>query len=284
MAYRPISRRCFIEGSITGGLAVGLGAAPGLLRAAASVIPPRAEGLTLKVMGDSKQGFHVALHFDGQPFAQHSLDGEFSACFKNEDRSVEDCMNNWKATSWAGNSTHVAFDGQCQLKNLNTTVFAHVDYEVIPPHVVRKRIRLHQADMFMLFYQLSNRLQPEQTPAKLWSFDQLDWQGEALREYFPAAGCRTKNGLCVGLLTDSGYRNQWTRTIRRDGKPVKPAPRRLPDPNLYSGSNLAERNKAHFFVQQTFGEVMEHEGSEQNAQTIAVPGVPAWRKRGEVSL
>ncbi len=277
MAYRAISRRCFIEGSITGGIAVGLAPGPGLLRAAASVMPPRADGLTLKVIGDSKQGFHVALYFDGQPFAQHSLDGEFSACFKNEDRSVEDCVNNWKATSWAGDSKHVAFDGQCQLKNLNTTVFAHVDYEVITPHVVRKRIRLHQADMFMLFYQLSNRLQPEQSPAKLW-------HGEALREYFPAAGFRTKNGLCVGLLTDSGYRNQWTRIIRRDGKPVKPAPRRLPDPNLYSGSNLEERNKAHFFVQQTFGEVIEHEGSEQNAQTVVLPGISAWKKRGEVSL
>jgi len=41
----------------------------------------------------------------------------------------------------------VMLDGECKLKNLNTTVLAHVDYELITPHVVRKKIRLHQADM-----------------------------------------------------------------------------------------------------------------------------------------
>ena len=284
MAYRAISRRRFIEGSITGSLAVGLGSAPGTLRATASAMTPRPDGLTLKVIGDPKQGFNVALLFNGQPFAQHSECGEFSASFKNEERSVEDRVNNWKATSWAGDSTHVALDGECKLKNLKTTVMAHVDYELITPRVVRKKIRLHQADMFMLFYQLSNRLELEESPAKLWSFDQLDWQGEPLHEYFPAAGFRTKNGLCIGLLTDSGYRNQWTRIIRRDGRPVKPAPRRIPDVNLYSGSRAEEHSKGDFFVQQTFGEIMEQVAGEQDAQTIVLPDISSWKKQGDVTL
>ena len=284
MPYRTISRRRFIEESITGSLAVGLGSRSGALGVAASAMAGGPDGLTLKVSGDAKQGYGVALLFGGQPFAQHNRGGEFSAFFKNEDRSVEDRVNDWKATSWVGHSTHVMLDGECQLKNLNTTVFAQVDYEVITPHVVRKKIRLHQADMFMLFYQLSNRLEPAESPAKFWSFDQLDWHGEALHEYFPAAGFRTKHGLCVGLLTDSGYRNQWTRIIRRDGKPVKPAPRRIPDANLYSGSRAEEQSQGHYFVQQTFGEALEQVAGEQNAQTIVLPDISSWKKLGGVTL
>jgi hypothetical protein len=245
---------------------------------------PGSNGLTLKVTGDAKQGYGVALLFSGRPFALHNRGGEFSAFFKNEDRSVEDRVNDWKAASWAGNSTHVMLDGECKLKNLNTTVFAHVDYEVIASHVVRKKIRLQQADMFMLFYQLSNRLELEESPAKFWSFDQLDWHGEALHEYFPAAGFRTKRGLCVGLLTDSGYRNQWTRIIRRDSKPVKPAPRRIPDASLYSGSRAEEHSKGNYFVQQTFGEALEQVAGEQHAQTIVLPDISSWKKQGGVTL
>jgi hypothetical protein len=284
MAYIFISRRRFIESSITGGLAVGLGLKTEPLCGAASTVPPDTDGLTLKVAGDAKQGYGVSLFFNGLPVIRHNHGGEFSAVFQNEERSVEDRVNDWKATSWAGDATHVTLDGECKLKNLNTTVFVHVDYERITRRVVRKKIRLRQADMFLLFYQLSNRLEPQESPAKLWSFDQLDWQGGSLHEYFPAAGFRMKNGLCVGLLTDSGYRNQWTRIVRRDGRPVKPAPRRIPDANLYSGSSPEERSSGDFFVQQTFGEVTQQIAGEDTAQTVMPPGISSWRKLGETTL
>ncbi len=284
MAFGTISRRRFIEGSITAGLAAGLAPKVEAFQGAASATAYDTEGLTLKVTGDAKQGYGVSLLFNGQVFARHNRGGEFSAFFKNEERSVEDYAHDWKATSWSGDSTHVVLDGECRLKNLNTTVFVRVDYEVVTPCVVRKKIRLHQADMYMLFYQLSNRLEPSERPAKLWSFDQLDWKGGALHEYFPAAGFRSQDGVCVGLLTDSGYRNQWTRIIRRDGKPVKPAPRRIPDANLYSGSRAEEQRQNVFFVQQTFGEVMEEATEERNAQTIALPDYSSWKKQGKVTL
>src|SRR5450755_1493706 len=284
MAHRTFSRRRFIEGTITGSLAIGLESRFGALRGAASAMPPGVDGLTLGVTGDPKQGYSVGLLFNGRLLARHNRGGEFSALFQNEERSVEDHVTNWKAASWGGNSTHVVLDGECRLKNLNTTVFARVDYELVTPHVVRKKIRLHQADMFMLFYQLSNRLEPAESPAKFWSFDQLDWKGGPLHEYFPAAGFRTKNGLCVGLLTDSGHRNQWTRIIRRDGRPVKPAPRRIPDANLYSGSRAEKHSQGDFFVQQTFGEVLEQVAGEQNAQSIVLPDISSWKKHGEAAL
>jgi hypothetical protein len=267
-----------------GSLAIGLESRFGALRGAASAMPPGTDGLSLKVTGASPEGYSVTLLFNGRPLARHNRGGEFSACFQNEERSTEDRVTDWKAASWSGNSTHVVLDGECRLKNLNTTVFARVDYELVTPHVVRKKIRLQQADMFMLFYQLSNRLEPVESPAKFWSFDRSHWKGGPLHEYFPAAGFRTKNGLCVGLLTDSGHRNQWTRIIRRDGRPVKPAPRRIPDANLYFGSGAEQQSQGDFFIQQTFGEVLHQATGAENAQSIVLPDISLWKKQGEASL
>src|SRR6267378_3916836 len=283
MAYKIISRRRFIENSVSGGLAVGLGLGVGSLDATAAAIPGTDE-LSFKVVGDATHGFGVAILRNGEPIARHNQGGEFSAAFQNEDRSAEDHVENWKASAWTGDHTRVALSGECKLRNLNATVFVQVEYERITPHVVRKKIRLRQSDMFLVFYQLSNRLEPLEGPAKLWSFDQLDWQGEATHEYFPAAGFRTKNGLCVGLLTDSGYRNQWTRIVRRDGKPVKPAPARIPDANLYTGSSPQERGKGNFFVQQTFGEVTRQISVEHPAQAVLLPEIAAVEERDGVAV
>ena len=207
MADRFLSRRRFLENSISAGLAVGLEFRAEPLRATAAAVPDT-DALSLRVTGDAALGFGVTLLFNGQPITRHNQGGEFSAIFQNEDRSVEDHVENWKATAWTGDATRLTLSGECKLKNLNATLFVQVEYERITPRVVRKRIRLRQSDMLLMFYQLSNRLEPLQQPTKLWSFDQLNWQGEAAHEYFPAAGFRMQNGLCIGLLTDSGYRNQ----------------------------------------------------------------------------
>src|SRR6266478_9580271 len=284
MAHKFVSRRHFIEKSVTTGLAVGLGLKIEPLHGSAPSISPETDGLTLKVSGDLTSGYGAVLVFNGRPILRHNQGGEFSALFQNEERSVEDRVNDWKATSWSGDATHVALEGECKLKNLNTTVFVHVNYERITSRVVRKKIRLRQADMFLLFYELRNRLQPQESPAKLWSFDELDWQGGALHEYFPAAGFRMKNGLCIGLLTDSGYRNQWTRIVRRDGTPVKPAPRRIPDANLYIGSSPQERGKGNFFVQQSFGEVTQQISGEHPAQAERLSEIAAWQELGNATV
>jgi hypothetical protein len=283
MAYRFLSRRRFLEDSISGGLAVGLEFCAEPFRATAATIPGM-DALSLKVTGDATQGFGVSLLFNGQPITRHNQGGEFSAIFQNEDRSVEDRVENWKATTWKGDATRLTLNGDCKLKNLNATLFVQVEYERITPLVVRKKIRLRQSDMLLMFYQLSNRLEPLQQPAKLWSFGQLNWQGEAAHEYFPAAGFRMQNGLCIGLLTDSGYRNQWTRIVRRDGKPVKPAPARIPDANLYIGSSADARSKGDFFVQQTFGELTQQISEQQPAQPVPLPQISAWKRLGNASV
>lgn len=282
MADKLFSRRRFIENSLNSGLAVGLGL--GIEPSSATAAIPGQESLSMKVNGDAIGGYGVTLLFNGQPVARHNEGGEFSAAFQNEDRSVEDRIENWKAATWAGYATRVTLKGECKLRNLNATVFVKVEYERITPRVVRKKIQFRQADMFLLFYQLTNRLEPLERPAKLWSFDQLDWQGEAAHEYFPAAGFRMQNGLCLGLLTDSGYRNQWTRLVRRDGKPVKPAPARIPDANLYTGASPQERGKGIFFVQQTFGEVTQQTMTGSPAKAVELPKPSSWKMLGSAAV
>jgi len=279
---RRITRRQFMEESLAGSLAASV---------AWDLAPPHAGastgargGLSLEVRGDARQGFGVVIQSAGNPIAQHAGGGEFSAVFQNCERSVEDRIENWKATSWSGDSKRVTLQGECRLNNLNTTVQVEVDYAMVTPELVRKQVRLHQSDMYVLFYQLSNRLEPADPPAKFWSFDQPDCTGGALHEYFPAAGFCTHGGLTVGLLTDAGFRNQWSRLIRRDGRPAKPAPNRIPDARLYSICRPTERAAGHFFVEQTFGESLTWEVDGEAGQRIDLGPVSSWVKRGEVSL
>ncbi|MGH9700643.1 MAG: hypothetical protein ACRD52_14460, partial [Candidatus Acidiferrales bacterium] len=260
-----ISRREFLERTVAGSLVAGWGWAgisPQAQAAAPNNEPSVAgdahAGVSLKVVGNEKQGYGVAILHGGRIVARHNEGGEFSAVFQNGERSLEDRITNWKAKSWTGDSAHVTLHGECKLARTNAAVFAQVQYDVIDSRVVRKKICFQQADMFLLFYQLTNRLESIEPPAKFWSFDQTDCRGGRLREYFPAAGFRAKDGLCVGLLTDSGFRNQWNRIVRRDGKPVKPAPRRISDSRLVEVASRGERDAGQFYVQQTFGEMIEN--------------------------
>jgi hypothetical protein len=277
-----LSRRQFLETSLVGGL---LGGLLPLTCEASSVIASSGNAdIELRVVGSEKEGYGVTLFFRGQSIASHNGGGEFSAVFQNGERSLEDRIEDWKPSSWQGDTRQVILHGSCYLKNAKAEVFAEIEYKVLDAHVVRKRIRLHQSDMFMLYHQISNRLEPTVAPAKFWSFDQAECRGGSLRENFPAAGFRTKEKLCVGLLTDSGFRNQWSRIVRRDGKPVKPAPSEVPDPELYRVCAVEERKQGRLYVQQTFGELLRRMDNRILGQGTAVPESSSWVKCGQAVL
>jgi hypothetical protein len=245
---------------------------------------PDAGLVSLQVTGDAQSGYGVTILYRGQAIARHHQGGEFSAIFQNSERSLEDREVDWKATSWSGDRTRIKLTGEIHLRNLRTTVFTDVEYEVLPSQVVKKTIELRQADMFTALYQLTNRLEPQAAPAKLWSFDHADCKGGPLHEYFPAAGFRTPVGVTVGLLTDSGYRNQWSRIIRRDGTPVKPAPASIPDLNLYVVPMVADRARQGVFIEQTFGEATVQLTGEGSRAPVPLPAASTWKRSGDLKV
>lgn len=234
--------------------------------------------LSLRVEGNATAGFAVVLLFDGAPItASH---GEISARFQNGERSLEDTIDGWKARAWSGTEASVTLTGAAYLKNMNATVELAIFYDVVAPGVVRKRIRMRQSDMFMLYHQMTNRMEPSTRPAKYWSFDQEDCPGGALREYFPSAGFRTADGLTVGLLTDAGFRNGWSRMYRRDAKPIKLAPSEIPDPNLYVAATREERSRGIDYIQQTFGEELSRLPVATERGSVSLPSVAEWTPKG----
>ncbi len=279
MSKKKITRRRFLEGSIASGLAVGLVKSAVPIAFAASGQDPE-QSMSLRVTGTSQDGFGVEI-LHGENAIANSR-GEFSAIFQNGERSLVDQVTNWRARSWKGTKTHLSLAGEAFLKNLNTTVVIDVEYLVVTPGVVRKSIKLRQSDMFMLFYQISHQLEPRTPDAAFWSFDQATCKPGPLHEYFPAAGFRTTSGLTVGLLTDSGYRNQWTRLIRRDGRPVKPAPRVIPDVRLYEMLRSADGKDAPRCVQQTFGEAMVQQDAA--GKRVDLPPADSWKRFGKVEV
>ena len=88
----------------------------------------------------------------------------------------------------------------------------------------------------------------------------------------------------MGLLTDSGYRNQWGRIIRRDGTPVKPTPTSIPDLNLYYLPTAAEHAQQGAFVQQTFGEAIVQLSGEGSRNRVDLPAPSVWKTRGKVQV
>lgn len=275
-----ISRRQFIASSAATGLA---GILPqGAWNAAAE----HSSGgrVSLKAVGDSHSGYQAHILFDGRHLARHSGEGEFSAFFQNGDRSLEDRVQHWRASSCTEREGQLRLAGECQLPNLKATILVQVEYQVVTPRVVRKQIRLHQADIYDLFYQVTNSLEPFEPPASFWSFDQLNCKGGPLHEYFPAAGFRSHDNITVGLLTDSGYRNGWSRIIRRDGKPVKPAPDRITDINLCYVCRENDRMQRRFLVSQTFGEELVREKNQDTGAAVSLPEASNWHKRGDPGL
>jgi len=160
-------------------------------------------GLRLEVQGDSQQGYGMLILNNGKPIATHNGGGEFSAIFANGDRSLTLRQDDWRAESWTGDARQLKLHGQIHFGSSETVIDVQVSYDVLSRGMVRKKIRFHQPDAYLLYYQVSNSLLPAEPPQTLWSFDQADCQGGLLREYFPAAGFRTKDGRTVGLLTDA---------------------------------------------------------------------------------
>jgi len=123
----------------------------------AGILPQKAFGnevdapsdrpVDLKAVGDARSGYHAVILFNDRPVARHTGEGEFSAVFQNADRSLEDRVQTWRASSYSGSENRLLLEGDCKLPNLKATIAVEVEYQLVASRVVRKQIRLHQADI-----------------------------------------------------------------------------------------------------------------------------------------
>jgi hypothetical protein len=240
-------------------------------------------GMSLQIAGDAKSGYTVSVLYQGERISSTTEVGEFSARFQNGSREFDVPLPHWKATTWTGDAHHMTLTGVTKLEDLQADLAVKVDYEVLTSHVVRKQITLRQVDAHLLYYEVTNPLQPAAAPAKFWSFDQADCKGGPLHEYFPAAGFRTQHGVTVGLLTDTGIRNQWNRIIRRDNTVfIKPAPGEISEVNLTYVAIPEERAKGQSFVSQTFGELQVQDRGA--GEPVSLPPLAQWTKQGSPAM
>jgi hypothetical protein len=255
-----------------------------LLTASLTGLSTHAEnGMTLKITGDSSRGFTVTILYKGQAVSSSDSSGEFSARFQNGSRELDVRVQNWKARSWSGDGQHLTLVGESHLEKLKTDLTVRIDFDVISPHLVRKRIQIQQVDAHLLYYQITNVFSPAEKAAKFWSFDQPECKGGPLHEYLPAAGFRTNAGVTVGLLTDAGYRNGWNRIIRRDnGEFIKPAPGEISDVNLDNVPDDDRRAKGDFEINQTFGEDLVQDPGK--GDPVELPPLEQWSKQGSASV
>ena len=193
-------------------------------------------GLSISILTDSNGCYYSDFLYDGIPISSHA-DGEMDLLVENEDRSIRVDFAGWKAESYhQADGAHI-LGGRIDCGILNTILFVELTYSSVNDHVVRRTVRMRQSNIPLLFYQISETLSPVQKPDRNWSFDNPDHQGGWIHGTYPAAGFITCEGIAVGLLTDAGHRNHWTRNVRRRPNPGMKgftALREMCDARLYS--------------------------------------------------
>ncbi|MBI9066763.1 MAG: hypothetical protein JEZ09_05680 [Salinivirgaceae bacterium] len=226
------------------------------------------QNASLQLFGNETSGYGVNLIWNDKTVSCNEGSGEFSLIIENADRSFSDTIHNWKASSAIQNKDGIKLSGQYYLKTLMTFITVEVDYYMVNANVIKKEISLEQNNIPLLFYQIENKLNPCSNDVSYWSFDHLNHQGGAIREIYPAAGFFFEDSIAVGLLTDAGYRNQWTRNIRK--RPTDQgvnnigfqAVQTIADVNLYRIANNEERTQNNQYVSLTFGELSDYNSGE----------------------
>jgi len=216
--------------------------------------------INMKLKGDSASGFYVDLFYRGIPVSSGEKSGELNMFVENEDYSIREYIKDWKATTAVQKENSITLSGIVKLPRLETDLTISVIYEIVNNQVVEKRIELSQINLSLLYYSVNTSLYSKHQPSRFWSFDNADNKGGVAHESYPAAGYMIGDSLAVGLLTDAGNRNIWTRNIRRRpsaGGVGFRAIQEICDANLYRIATQTDRKDGNNFVKLTFGEVSD---------------------------
>lgn len=150
--------------------------------------------------------------------------GEFSARFESTSREYKDCVLEWGGMECAvsEDGKKMTMSGAAVLKRICAQIGVKVEYEVVNAHVIKKTIGLTHLRGPNLLHSLESRLSGEPSVDSFWSWrvgnhTQDAWLAHyedwPLGEDFPAVGYRPGD-LTVGLLTDNGADNGWSRVYR----------------------------------------------------------------------
>ena len=250
------------------------------------IAPLSAGQLNLKLRGDSIKGYYVDAFYGSVPVSTTERKGELNLVFENEDRSVRETINNWKSTSAVQTENGIILTGIIILPSLETDVAVTVTYVVVNKQVVEKRIDLRQTNLSLLYYSINTSLSSSEPPSRFWSFDNADNKGGVAHESYPAAGYMIGDSLCVGLLTDAGNRNLWTRNIRRRpsaGGVGFRAIQEICDAGLYRIATLKDRKEGDNFVKLTFGELSDFNPTFQKIP-YSTPEMKDWKSYNGAEL
>ncbi|MGH4051664.1 MAG: hypothetical protein ACREVX_09960 [Clostridium sp.] len=171
-------------------------------------------GLSYNVEKDNNGQYFLEFYYNQKLIATNS-GGELSIEIENEDRSYHETILGWKADDCKEGDGWVKLTGNYYCKILTTNITVEVKYSIVNKEVLKKEISLFQSNIPMLFYSVKNTLTPVANGQQYWSFDKFNHEGGIVHGTYPAAGFISKDNIAVGLLTDAGHRNLWTRNTRR---------------------------------------------------------------------
>jgi hypothetical protein len=236
--------------------------------------------VSLKIAGDEGSGFHVDIYNGAHLIVTN--EEEFSLQLFNLDLSTVANVH-WKGQKWTGNDQRITLSKDLYLKDFDANLSTTVTYQVVNANIVKKTVELFQPGMPGIYYILQQTARPADKPTSYVTFEYDRFPGGFVHEMFPAAGFITPRNETVGFLTDAGYKNQYTRNTRRrfsgqGGGFV--GMRRLPDTNLFSVANLAEREQHTEYIKQTYGELYNLDAGE----TTLLPLPAEYKKEGNVEV
>lgn len=221
--------------------------------------------ISYRLTGDKQNGFSTEIEYGGKPLAKHNDGGELDLLLENGDRADRMEMKSWKAAEAAEEEGKLTLRGKSRLPLYTSDLDVEVSYEQVTEHVLKKTIRIRQNDIPRLYVSLQNSLEPAAAPRSYWSFDHEDHPGGPAygvlaEDVFPAAGFTCEDGRMAGLLTDSGWKNKWSRHGWRRTSHGNTATIQLTDPALLRTATEQERRNGKHHVTLTLGELYGNAG------------------------
>jgi hypothetical protein len=186
----------------------------------------------------------VVLAVDETPFSIYlsNIDGSSTANFSATKAIV---------TKSTRDEIHLSY--KVFIPALTVDLFAEVVYKLVNENVVRKSVRLFQPSMPGLQFILTEKTSPIIAPKRFITFEANSFPGGLVHEMFPAMGFITPSNEVVAVLTDAGYKNQYTRNNRRrftENDGVFVGMRKLADVSLFSISDSVDNRRGHYFLKQ----------------------------------